>query len=240
VRDASSCPDAKQLAPELVDVHEFGATTRVDLAVTIAREMSRGLDHFQSLREVVPTEAVRASGTWVSKPQGRHVSPTQAGTGEGRFVETIDWQWDGTFETASPLAGIALLLRDERLYWVKSQPPIACPPVSFSVHGWAARSTCSVSVMGSFHGAFLPSMPVEIGQEPPVSCVIGQSAASTGTPHVVARVAGVVFAVLLLPSSAIKVGRNRLWRLREELARSLPPELHQIATRGRTGEITAP
>ena len=198
--------------------------------------MVDALEYFQGLGAVLPTEEVHMSGAWASKPQRRYASPKQAGTGEGPFIETIDWRWEGNFESAAPLAGIALLLRDQRVYWVKSQPPVARPVVSFSVHGWAARPS-SVSVTASFHGAFVPSVPVEIGQEPDASCVIGTSAANTGTPHVVARIEDVVFAIVLLPASVIKVGRNRLWHLRDNIARPLPPDLFRLATRGRRGEI---
>ena len=128
------------------------------------------------------------SGTWGSaKPQRRYASPEQAATGEGPFVETVDWRWDGKFEGASPLVGLALLAVDQRLYWVKSQPPAEHPVVNFSAHGWADRAR-SVSVTGSFHGAFLPSVPVEIGDEPPTACVLGKPTASVGVPHVVAQV----------------------------------------------------
>ncbi len=194
------------------------------------------MEYFQGLREVVSAEAVRMSGAWSRKPQRRYASPTQSGGGEGPFIDTIDWRWDGAFESSSPLAGLALLLVDQRLYWVKSQPPVARPAVSFSAHGWADRAG-SVSATGSFHGAFLPSVPVEISDDPPASCVIGESATSTGTPHIVAQLEGVVFAVLLLPASAVKVGRNRLWHLRDGIAPRLPPELRRLATRGRTGQV---
>jgi hypothetical protein len=197
--------------------------------------MDQAIEYLQGFREVVTAEDVRMSGAWASTTQRRYASPKQSGTGEGPYIETIDWRWDGTFESASALAGLALLLVDRRFYWVKSQPPLARPAVSFSAHGWAARSG-SVSVTGSFHGGFLPSVPVEISNEPSASCVIGQTTASTGTPHVVARVEGVAFVVLLLPAPAVKVGRKRLWHLREDLASRLTPELHRLATRGRSGE----
>jgi hypothetical protein len=143
---------------------------------------------------------------------------------------------EGTFESVSPLAGLALLVADQRVHWVKSRPPAARSEVSFSAAGWEHRAR-SVSVTGSFHGASLPPVPVEIDEEPPAACVLGELATTVGTPHVVARLNGVAFVVVLLPASAIKVGRNRLWRLREDIAGRLHPEVKGLLTRGRSGQI---
>jgi hypothetical protein len=198
--------------------------------------VDRAIEYFRCLREVLAAEDVRMSGAWSGKPQLRYASPAQLGSGEGPYIETVDWRWDGAFESVNPFVGIAVLAIDQRLYWVKSQPPVARAVVSFSAHGWAARPGC-VSVAGAFHGAYLPSMPVEISDEPPASCVIGSSPTSTGMLHVVARLGRVAFAVVLLPGSAVRVGRNRLWHLREGIASQLPPELHRLTTRGRSGKV---
>jgi hypothetical protein len=45
------------------------------------------------------------------------------------------------------------------------------------------------------------------------------------------------FVVLLIQGRFLKVGRQRLWRIREELASSLPQRLREILTRRRTGSI---
>jgi hypothetical protein len=175
------------------------------------------------------------SGAWSGKPQLRYASPKQAGTGEGPYVETVDWRWEGFLESDLPFVGIAVLALDQRLYWVKSQPPVLRASVSVFTSAWAELPR-SVSFSGVFHGAYLPSIPVDLSEEPPASVMIGSSSASTGALHVVARLKNVGFGVVLLPGSAVKVGRNRLWHLREPATR-LPPELHRLVTRGRSGEI---
>jgi hypothetical protein len=197
------------------------------------------IEYFESLREVVTAEEVRMSGAWANKPQRRYASPKQSGTGEGPFVETVDWRWDGALEGGSPLVGLALLAVEQRLYWVKSQPAVDRPALSFSTSGWAGHPG-SVSVTGSFHGAFLPSVPARISDEPPASCVIGPTVARTGTPHVVARLDAIAFAVLLLPAPAVIVGRNRLWHLREAIASRLRPDLRRLLTSRRSGEEGVP
>ena len=201
--------------------------------------MDWATEYFQGLPGIVAAEEVRMAGGWAAWPQRRYASPTQSGTGGGPFVDAIDWRWDGTFEGASPLAGLVLLAVERRLFWAKSQPPTERPGVSFSAHGWA-DATRSVSVTGSFHGAYLPSVPVEIGDEPPAACIMGKPQLSVGVPHVVAQVQGVVFAVVLLPASAVQIGRNRLWHLREGIATGLPRRPRDILTRGRSGAIDLP
>ena len=179
------------------------------------------------------------SGAWSAKTQRRYASPAQMGTGEGPYDESVDWRWDGAFESVSPFVGIALLAIDARLHWVKSGPPAARAVVCVLAAGWAARPD-SVSFTGAFHGAYLPSVQVDIPDEPPASCIIGPSLTRTGMLHVVARLDRAAFGVVLLPGSAVKVGRNRLWHLREDVASGLSPELHSLTTRGRSGEVSFP
>jgi len=201
--------------------------------------MDWGIEYFQGLPEIVAADEARMTGGWGAKPQRRYASPKQTGTGEGPFIETIDWRWEGMFDGAAPLAGLVLLAAERRMFWVKSEPPTERPVVSFSVSG-LADATSSVSVTGSFHGAYLPSVPVEIGDEPPRACTVGQPRARAGVPHVVAQVQGIVLAVVLLPASAVEVGRNRLWHLREDVAIRLPPGPRDLLTRGRSGVIDLP
>jgi hypothetical protein len=175
------------------------------------------------------------SGAWTGKPQLRYASPEQEGTGEGPYVETVDWRWEGTLESDVPFVGIAVLAFHQRFFWAKSQSPVL--RASMGVAAWASSTPGLASFSGGFHGASLPSMPVKLGEEPPTSVVIGSSSSSTGLLHVVAQLKDIGFGIVLLPGSAVKVGRNRLWHLREALASRLPPDLKQLMTRGRSGEI---
>ena len=198
--------------------------------------MDRAIELFRDLRDVVPANEVRMSGTWSEKTQRRYVSREQLGTGEGPNREALDWKWDGLFESVGTFVGIAILATEQHLYWVKSGPPVAQAPVSVSASAWAGTPD-SASFSGAFHGAHPPSVPVEIGEEPPKSCVVGASQTTTGMLHVVAQLGRAAFGVVLLPASAVKVGRNRLWHLREPIASRLSPELQRLLTRGRSGEI---
>jgi hypothetical protein len=196
-------------------------------------------DYFQAWPPIVAAEDARIGGAWTAKPQRRYASAKQSGTGEGPFIETVDWRWDGAFEAASSLVGLAMLVVDGRVYWAKSEPPAERPAVSFSAFGWAGCAG-SVYFTGSFHGTFLPAVPVEIGVAPPEACILGKLTAIVGVPHVVAQIGGVLFAVVLLPASAVRVGRNRLWRLREGIADGLPEGPRRLFTRGRSGVSDLP
>ncbi len=201
----------------------------------MALERARAI--FHGLQEVVGAHEARMSGAWSTARRLQYASRAQDGSGEGPFVEVFDWRWDGAFDSPSPLVGIAFLAHEGSLYWAKSERPAAQPAVSFTASGWAARPS-SVSAAGSFHGAFPPSAPVEIRDEPPRACVLGPSTAVTGAPHLVAQLGGATFGVVLLPASAVKVGRNGLWHLRDDAAARLPPALRELTTRRRAGELT--
>jgi len=193
-------------------------------------------EYFRPLGKVLPAEEVRMSGAWSPKPQLRYASPAQLGTGEGPYVQTVDWRWEGTVACAAPLVGIAILVVEGHAYWVKSQIPVAQAAVSVMATGWAARPD-SISFGGAFHGAYLPAVPVHIPDEPPASVVLGSAETRTGLLHVVARAGGATFGLVLLPGSAVKVGRNRLWHLREGFTAGLSPELCRMMTRGRSGRV---
>jgi hypothetical protein len=64
--------------------------------------------------------------------------------------------------------------------------------------------------------------------------------AVAGRPHLVAEADSVAIVVVILPAFALKVGRNRLWHLRRELAAALPAKLRHLVTRGRTGNVRSP
>lgn len=198
--------------------------------------MDEASEFFRALRGVVPANDVRMSGAWSAHHQRRYASPEQAGTGEGPYLETVDWHWGGSVESVVPFVGLALLATDQRLFWVKSQPPVIRAPVSVSASGWNDRPS-PVSFTGAFHGAYPPSVPVEITDEPPKSCVIGSSRTTTGSLQVVARLGPGLFGIVLLPGSVVRVGRNRLWHLDERLASKLAPDLQRLLTRGRNGTI---
>jgi hypothetical protein len=196
--------------------------------------LDRIQSYFDGLAEIVPATAVQMSGAWSSKPQRRLVS-----SGGSQTREVIDWRWEGSFESEVHLAGLALLITKRDFYWVKARPPSPQPDVGVSAHGWANQAD-SVSFTGSFHGAVVPAVPVHIATEPPSACRLGDADVRLGVPHLVAALDDAAFAVVLVPKALIRVGRNRLWRLREGFESRLPPAVLRVLASGRSGTIEFP
>jgi hypothetical protein len=65
---------------------------RVALQSGISRAVS-ALACFECLGRLIAPQRVRMNGAWTGKPQRRYASPHQLGSGEGPFIETIDWRW---------------------------------------------------------------------------------------------------------------------------------------------------
>ena len=186
---------------------------------------------------VVPGEPAELRGEWSTSLRRTYENAIQLGSGAGPFVEVIDARWAGTFESSVPLTGIAILYLPSGGYWVKASPATMNPAVQVSLHARAGCVVGQASFAAGLHGAFLPSVPVACGNDLIAACTFGSTHAVTGRPHLVAEIDGATFIVVLLQGSVLKGGRNRLWHLRDELASSLPTDLHQLLAHGRTGNL---
>lgn len=193
-------------------------------------------EYLRDLSEVIPKEVVSICGEWTSQRQLRYAQAGQSGTGAGPFVETELWQWTGTCKAPLPLAGLVIVGREHRFCWAKSAPAAVDVSLSLSVSGWR-HAPSSVSLSASFHGASLGWSPLHLTDEPPLACKLDAATVETGVPHVLTTLDGVVFSVVFLPGASLRVGRNRLWRVREELAARLSAPLADLLTRRRSGQI---
>jgi hypothetical protein len=190
------------------------------------------------LATALEPEEASLGGEWSTSLRRTYAHTGQSGTGEGPFVEVVDARWRGVVRGPSSLTGLAFMVTVEGVAWVRSKPPVADPEVEVSLHRWADR-TDGASLAASFHGALPPSVPVPCGDRPREACRVNEGRVTMGRPTVVAAVGEVWFAVLLLPGAAVRVARNRLWHLRDELAGSLPEAVRRLMTRGRTGLLRA-
>ena len=189
------------------------------------------------LAAVVPEETVDISGTWSTSRRKTYENPMQTGSGAGPLVEVVDVRWSGTLACAVPVAGIAFLVTPSEIHWVKSAPPTINPSVSVSMHARAGYTPERASFSAGLQGAFLPAVAFACGEDLIAACTLGQTRIATGRAHLVGEVKGAAFVVLLLPASVLKVGRNRLWRLRDEPLSLLPADLRDLFGRGRTGVL---
>ncbi len=190
-----------------------------------------------SLAAVVPEEAAEIRGEWMATERRTYESAAQSGTGTGPFVDVADMRWRGAIECAVPVAGIAFLVTSREIYWAKSDPPAENPPVEIAFHARAGYADGRATFAASLGGSVLPGVPVAFGGDVSASCAFGPRRAVTGRAHLVAQVENVAFIVVLLQKSVIKIGRNHLWRLRDQLAASLPENARRVLTRNRTGVL---
>ena len=177
-----------------------------------------------SLRGVVPADPIEIRGTW----------SRSARASDANIVDAV---WRGAIEAATPVVGIGFLAHRESLFWVKSGPASADHELVVSLTAYADQRVPGATFAPGFDGAQLPGVPVRCGPDLESACAIGPARAATARPHRVAEIDGSAFVVIVLAAAVVKTGRNRLWRLRDELAAPLPADLRALFTRGRSGEI---
>jgi hypothetical protein len=177
-----------------------------------------------SLRSVVPAEPIEIRGAWSRSTRAWDAN-------------IVDAVWRAPIEAATPVVGLGFLHHRESLFWVKSEPASAEQVLRVSLTAYADQRVPGATFTGSFERTALPGVPVHCGPDLESACAIGPARAEAGRPHRVAEIDGSAFVVVLLPAAVVKTGRNRLWRLRDELAAPLPADLRALFTRGRSGEI---
>ena len=186
-----------------------------------------------------PPRAGGNSGTWSTTRTRVYASPSQLGTGSGPYREVTHARWTGVIECTLPLAGIAMLHTAGTIHWAKSNPPVMNPALGISLYASGPSVPTGAQFRLSFHETLLPSVPIDCGPDLPASCTLASPPIATGRVFSAAHSADVTFALLLLPAPLTKVGRNRLWRLRDNVAAALPEPLRAILTRGRAGQFSA-
>lgn len=190
-----------------------------------------------ALAAVVPREPVELAGRWVPSVRRTYETARQKGTGTGPFREVVDVRWRGALTGPGPVAGIAFMLTATELFWGKSLPPASTLPVDVSLHAYADYSVEQATFAAGVGGIVLPAVRVVCGPDLAASCTVGPLRVATGRIEQLAEADTVTFSVFLIPGRLLKVGRRRLWHLREELALSLPPRILDILTRRRIGRI---
>lgn len=193
---------------------------------------------FAPLAAVVPAASVELRGTWSTSVRRTYEKANETGAGDGPLVEVVDARWNGTFESTVPITGLAVLYGPGGTRWVKAAPAMVSPAVGVSLHARPGYVRGLASFAAGFHSAGLPSATIACADDLTASCTLGATHAVTGRPHLVAESGGVAFVVVLIPGSGVKVGRSRLWHLREEMRASLPADLREILTRRRTGTLS--
>jgi hypothetical protein len=132
-----------------------------------------------------------------------------------------------------PIAGIAFLATGNELTWVKSCPPFPRLGLHVSVTAYADYAHDRATLGVSLGGSHLPGVPVPIREPLPAPIPVPSGTHATCAAIHVTSAGPVEIFAILLPGRFVRVGRNRLWRLRDEYAQPLPAEIRTLLTRRR-------
>jgi len=190
-----------------------------------------------SLRAVVPAESVELRGEWTTSSRRTYRSEAQLGTGSGPLVDVVDLSWRGVLTCSSAITGIAFLLTADDLYWVKAPDASLTLPVHVSLHAYAGYTTEGATFTANLAGAYLPGVPVAGSAELRAACTLGPDVLTSGRVTCLARASSAAFFVVVIQRSLLKVGRKRIWRVRDDIASSLPAGIRELLTRRRGGVV---
>ena len=190
-----------------------------------------------SLSGLIPQEPVELRGEWSTALRRTYDSEAQIGTGSGPFVDVVDARWRGTLTCDATISGVAFLMARDSLYWVKA--PDASPSllVGVSLHAYPGDIDRGATFTASLADSSLPGVAVPGSADLIDACAIEPGVLTTGRVTCLARTSSASVFLLLIQRSCLKVWRKRLWRLREEIAASLPVAARQLLTHRRTGIV---
>ena len=107
--------------------------------------------------------------------------------------------------------------------------------IAFQAH--AGYTTDRATFTASMAGACLPGVPISGSADLAGACALGPDVLTTGRVTCLARANSVAFLVFLIQRGLLKVGRKRLWRVRADIASSLPVGIRELLTRRRMGFV---
>jgi len=199
------------------------------------QSLLRLLDH--SLSPVVPAHAITLDGQWSTASRRTYASETQLGSGDGPFIDVVDARWVGTLSSSVDLAVLLLFLTPTHLHWVKASTLASALPVRVSVTAYTDCSQSQATFAASIADAHSLGVPIVANSGIIDACSLALSEATTGHTAILATTDQAQCHFLALPRSLVKVGRNHLWRLRDDIAEALPPLLQELLTRRRAGSL---
>jgi hypothetical protein len=197
----------------------------------------RALD--SALSSVVTAKPVAVSGEWSTSSRRTYRSEAQLSSGVGPFIEVEDRKWNGILSYEEAIGGMGLLVTPSGIYWGKGPIIAHALPASVSLHTYAAFKPEGATFGAGVAGTGLPAVPVPVHGPLVEACRLKPDGLSTGRVEVLAQVGAVTFAILILPRAVLKMGRNHLWRVRDQVASQLPTMMRDLLTRRRGGSLSA-
>jgi hypothetical protein len=190
-----------------------------------------------SLSGRIPSETFEVVGGWSTKTRKTYQSEKQNGTGVGPFVEVEDRRWHGTLSCRTTATGIMFLVTATKVYWAKAPTVALTLPVDVSLHAYAGREGNRATFIAGLGGAGLPGVPVAAPTDLDEVCSSGPVRLSVGRVVTLACADGAAFVAVALPGVVVKMGRNHLWRIRDDVASVLPADIRDLLTRRRSGDF---
>lgn len=190
-----------------------------------------------SLRPLIPSEPVEVVGDWSTNTRKTYQSEKQEGTGVGPFVEVEDRRWRGTLRCQTTATGILFLVTANKVYWVKAPTVSLTLSVDVSLHAYAGSTDNRATFSAGMGGAVLPGVPIATPVALDEVCTPGPTSFSAGRVVTLACADSAAFVAIVLPGVVVKMGRNHLWRIRDEVASSLPMDIRELLTRRRSGDF---
>jgi hypothetical protein len=199
------------------------------------QSLLRLLDH--SLSPVVPAHVINLDGQWSTASRRTYASETQLGSGDGPFIDVVDARWIGTLSSSVDLAVLLLFLTRTHLHWVKASTLGSALPVRVSVTAYIDCSPSQATFAASIADAHSLGVPIIANSGITDACSVALGGSTAGRTAILATTDQAQCHFLALPRSLIKVGRNHLWRLRQDIAEALPPLVQELLTRRRAGSL---
>jgi hypothetical protein len=110
-------------------------------------------------------------------------------------------------------------------------------PVAVSLHAYAGYAGDRATFTAGMGGAFLPGLPVAAPTRLDEVAAPGQMTFTTGRVVTLAQMHSTAFVVIVLPGIVLRMGRKHLWRVRDDIASSLAPDVRELLTRRRSGSF---
>lgn len=191
-----------------------------------------------SLSGLVPAHRVECHGAWSTRPRKTYASASQQVPGVGPYVEVFDARWNGALTSEIGLCAMLFLATAGGIFWVKAPWFATTLGVEITLRAHANYLPHRAELSASVARANLQGGSIAAKGRLEDLCTLGPQVLTTGRVTCLAATSEAEFFALVLPRAVVKVGRTRLWRLRENLAGQLPSTVRELLTRRRAGTIS--
>ena len=185
----------------------------------------------------VPARDLQLRGEWTTSLRRTYASEEASHTGSDSFVDVRDKRWRGTITSDGPLGAIAFLMHHDELHWAKSPEIASSLVVDVALHSYAEFQTHRATFASSIGGAVLPGVPVSASGEPSGASIISDAVVTSGRVLCLARMTDAMLFAVLMPGELLKMGRKRVWRIRDAAPFDSVPDILPLMTHGRTGTL---